>query len=442
MRKPPLRHQLLLAVCGAVVAALVAVSTLFYVVLHHRLDRDAADALHSRVQAALSTVTFSHGKLALTETPHDQLLDQRVWVFQGNRSVDQPFAPPAVQRAAAQLARAGGGQVDVNPDTRLQAKPVIEGGRRVGTVVAAVSLEPYEHTARLALIAVIALGAVILLVFFYFARILVRNALKPVAWMTEQATEWSEHDLDRRFALGPPRDELTALAATLDALLGRLGASLRHEQRFSAEVAHELRTPLTSLRGEAELALAARQPAGMRTALEAVLRQTDRMAQVVDTLVTAAQREADPHQGTVAAQEASQAAAAACEGLARERTIRLDVEPGPDAIEVDADASITTQILVPIVENGLRYARSRVCVAYAHEGESVVFRVRDDGPGVDPAEAEAIFAPGARGSAANGEAGAGLGLALARRLARAAGGDVSAEPAGSGGSFAVRLPAS
>jgi two-component system OmpR family sensor kinase len=442
MRKPPLRHQLLLAVCGALVAALVAVSTLFYVVLHHRLDRDAADALHSRVQAALSTVKFSDGKLSLTETPHDQLLDQRVWVFQDNRPVDQPFAPPAVQRAAAQLARARGGQVDVSPDTRLRASAVIEGGRRVGTVVAAVSLEPYEHTARLALIAVIALAAVILLVFFYFARILVRNALKPVAWMTEQATEWSEHDLDRRFALGPPRDELTALAATLDALLGRLGASLRHEQRFSAEVAHELRTPLTSLRGEAELALAARQPEGMRTALEAVLRQTDRMAQVVDTLVTAAQREADPHQGTVAAQEASRAAAAACQGLARERAIQLDVEAGLDAIEVNADSSITTQILVPIVENGLRYGRSRVCVAYAHEGESVVFRIRDDGPGVDPAEVETIFAPGARGSAAREEAGAGLGLALARRLARAAGGDVSAEPAGSGGSFAVRLPAS
>lgn len=443
MRTPPLRQQLLLAACGAVLAALLAVSTLFYFVLQHRLDRDARDALHTRAQAALTAITFSHGRLALTESPHDELLDQRIWVFQGNRAVDRPFAPAGVQAAAAELARGSvPRQRDVDPDTRLRAEPVVEQGRQVGTVISAVSLEPYEHTARLALIAVVILDAVILVVFFYFARMLVRNALRPVAWMTEQATEWSERDLDRRFALGPPRDELTALAATLDGLLGRLGASLRHEQRFSAEMAHELRTPLTSLRGEAELALAAHQPEAMRAALEAVLRQTDRMAQVVDTLVTAAQREADPHHGTVAAQKASEAAAAACEGLARERAIELNVEPGPETVEVDADASITTQILVPIVENGLRYGRSRVRLEYAHEGESVIFRVCDDGPGVDPAEAESIFAPGARGSAGADEAGAGLGLALARRLARAAGGEVNAEPTGNGGSFAIRLPAS
>jgi two-component system, OmpR family, sensor kinase len=443
MRTPPLRQQLVLAACGAVVAALIAVSTLFYVVLQHRLDRDASDTLRTRAQAALTAVTLSHGQLALRESPHDQLLDQGVWVFQGTRAVDRPFGSAAVQRAAGELANLGDSQQrDVQPDARLRSVPVTEGGRRVGTVVAAVSLQPFEHTAHLALIAVLVLDAVILVVFFFFARMLVRNALRPVAWMTEQATEWSEHDLDRRFALGPPRDELTALAATLDALLGRLGASLRHEQRFSAEMAHELRTPLTSLRGEAELALATRQPTAMRTALEAVLRQTDRITQVVDTLVTAAQREADPHRGTVPAQEASETAAAACEGLARERRIALEVKRSSESVEVDADAAITTQILVPIVENGLRYGRSRVRVEYVHEGESVVFRVSDDGPGVSVAEAESIFAPGARGSAGSDEPGAGLGLALARRLARAAGGDVSAEPAGNGGSFAVRLPAS
>jgi signal transduction histidine kinase len=425
------------------VVALIVVSALFYVLLRERLDHDASDSLHSRVQAALTAVTSAHGRLGLAETPHDQLLDQRVWLFQGTRAIERPFAAAGVQRAATEFARDGrSGERDAEPDTRLLAEPVVVDGQRLGTVVAAVSVEPYEHTAHLALIAVLFLDLVILVVFAYFARILVRNALKPVAWMTEQATEWSERDLDRRFGLGPPHDELTALAATLDGLLGRLGASLRHEQRFSAEMAHELRTPLTSLRGEAELALAAEQPEAMRAALEAVLRQTDRMTQVVDTLVTAAEREADPHRGTVAARDASEAAAAACEDLARERAVVLDVEPGSPVLEVNADASITTQILVPIVENGLRYGRSRVLVRYAHEGESVVFRVSDDGPGVSPAEAEAIFAPGARGSAAAAESGAGLGLALSRRLARAAGGEVSAEPTGTGGTFAVRLPAS
>jgi signal transduction histidine kinase len=68
--------------------------------------------------------------------------------------------------------------------------------------------------------------------------------------------------------------------------------------------------------------------------------------------------------------------------------------------------------------------------------------VIDDGPGLTPDEVESVFEPGVRGSAANGSSGAGLGLALARRLARAAGGEVLAEATPSGGRFTARLPAS
>ena len=443
MRNPPLRHRLVLAACVAVATALALVSVAFYIVLQHRLDHDANDTLRSRSQAALSTVTVKRGRLAVGEGPRDALLDQRVWVFEGARAIDSPFAPPGVQRRAREMAAAGRpARRDAGSDTRLLAEPVIEGGRRAGMVVAGASLAPYEHTERIALISLLVLDGVILLVFAFFARLLVRRALRPVAWMTAQATEWSEHDLDRRFALGPPHDDLTALAATLDALLGRIGASLRHEQRFSSEMAHELRTPLAKLRGEAELALADSRPPEMREALEAVLRHTDRMAQVIDTLLTAAQREADPHQGTVEARAALESVAAASGTLAHEHGIALNVVRGGPPVEVDSDEAVTTQILMPIVENAVRYGRSRVRLEFEHEGESVVFRVLDDGPGVRPEEAESIFDPGVRGTATDGVAGAGLGLALARRLARAAGGEVLVEPSSAGGRFCVRLPAS
>jgi signal transduction histidine kinase len=225
-------------------------------------------------------------------------------------------------------------------------------------------------------------------------------------------------------------------------MLGRLGASLRHEKHFSAEMAHELRTPLAKLRGEAELALADERPGEMRDALEAVLRHTDRMAQVVDTLLTAAQREADPEQGTVDAHLASTMAASACAELAAERGVSLEVADGARPVEVDVDRDLTTQILVPLVANGLRYGHSRVRIDFAREDGSVVFRVADDGPGVRAGEVEQVFEPGVRGSAADGTDGAGLGLSLARRLARTAGGEISVEPSAAGGRFSVRLPAS
>jgi signal transduction histidine kinase len=100
---------------------------------------------------------------------------------------------------------------------------------------------------------------------------------------------------------------------------------------------------------------------------------------------------------------------------------------------------------VPLISTAVRYGRSRVEVDVARDGETVAFRVKDDGPGLLPDEVESVFEPGMRGSAANVAPGAGLGLTLARRLARVAGGDVVAETAGGAGEgarFVVRLPAS
>ena len=107
---------------------------------------------------------------------------------------------------------------------------------RVGTVVAGVSLAPYDETATIALVgslglAVVLLGAVALLCHWILGK-----ALLPVSRMTDDAADWSDHDLARRFNQGEPYDELTQLAATLDALLERLSASLRHEQRLTAEL--------------------------------------------------------------------------------------------------------------------------------------------------------------------------------------------------------------
>jgi two-component system OmpR family sensor kinase len=440
----PLRRRLILAAAGTVAVALALVTVGFNVVLTNRLDRDAANVVRSRAQSGAALVNAEGNHLVVEETPVDSALDERVWVFEGSRAIRRVSSDPAAQAAAASLARGPApAQLDLPNDTRLQSRAIQSNGRRLGTVVATVSLVPYEHTAQIALISSLVLDALVMLAVLLIAGAVVTRALMPVAEMTTQAADWSEHDLDRRFAMGPARDELTALAATLDGLMGRLSASLRHEKRFSAEMAHELRTPLATLRAEAELALEhARDAREMRESLEIVLRQSERMSSVIETLMTAAQRAADSHTGTVDAREAAHAAVEACAARAHERGLLLSVRPSPETIEVDADGSLTAQLLVPLIENALNYGRSRVTVGYAHEGEVVVFRVSDDGPGVSEDEAEAIFNPGTRGSAANGHPGAGLGLALVRRLARTAGGDVAAEPSTGGGSFAVRLPAS
>jgi signal transduction histidine kinase len=108
---------------------------------------------------------------------------------------------------------------------------------------------------------------------------------------------------------------------------------------------------------------------------------------------------------------------------------------------VGADPEIVERMLVPLIENGRRHARSAVSVAVqAGNGAGASFVVADDGPGVRPEDRERIFEPGVSLAAPEDHAGAGLGLALARRLARAAGGDVEALPSDRGARFRVRLP--
>ncbi|MEA2387387.1 MAG: two-component system, OmpR family, sensor kinase, partial [Thermoleophilaceae bacterium] len=234
----------MLAATAATAVGLAAVTIAFNLVLADRLDHDADGVLRTRAQAQIANLAVAGGAVRVRESADDTALE-RVWVFSGHRAVERPLASRPVQARAEALIAAPRSRFSDIGDTRLLAQPVHgPAGPRAGTVVAAVSLVPYEHTAHLALVASLILDAVLLVLVVAFAQASVGRALRPVAEMTAQAADWSEHDLDRRFALGPPRDELTSLAATLDGLLGRLSASLRHEQRFSAEVAHELRTPL------------------------------------------------------------------------------------------------------------------------------------------------------------------------------------------------------
>ncbi len=437
-----LRRRLLLAVVVAVTVALVGLIVGFNLILGRTLDRNADDLARARANAQLATLRVEHGRLVAGEAPDDRSSDAYLWLFAGKQPLEQPRTSEAVTRTATSLAGGPARYVDVaSTDTRLYAAPVALGGRRLGTVVAGVSLAAYEQTRRTALFASLVLAATVLLVVVLAARWLLSHSLRPVVRLTRQAAEWSEHDLDRRFDLGPPHDELTELAATLDGLLDRLAASLRRERRFSAELSHELRTPLTRVLAEAELALKReRQPEEYQAALEVVHRSADQLSRTVDALVAAAGYEGGASRGTADAREVVSGAASACAGLAAERNVDLQVPTG-GALRVGVDGDLAERILQPVLENACRYGSSHVTVSILRADSAIVYTIDDDGPGVREDEVESIFEPGIRGSAGNGGTGAGLGLALARRLARSVDGTVSAEPAAPGGRFVVRLPA-
>ena len=224
-------------------------------------------------------------------------------------------------------------------------------------------------------------------------------------------------------------------------MLDRLAASLRHEQRFSAELAHELRTPLSRVIAETELALRReRTPEEYRETLAIVHRNAEQLGRTTDALLAAARYEAGTTHGTADALDVAAGAASVCAGIASERAVAFEIERPERPIRIGVEGEFAERILQPVFENACRYGTSAVKVEIERNGSSVRYAVTDDGPGVAADELERIFEPGVRGAAANGT-GSGLGLSLARRLAQSVAGEIEAVADAGGGRFLVRLPA-
>ena len=431
----------LLAAAGAIALLVVA----FNLVLAGSLDRDANSRLRSQAAAAATSVTGNEGRIRIENPAAQSRIDSHVWVFSGGREVLRPAAPPpAVQQQVERMASGRRGFRDVaSAHARLYAFPHETDGRRVGTVVVGLSLEAYDRTTDIALLASLALAAVLLAAVFGITWVTTGRALRPVTEMTRAAAAWTEHDRARRFGSAPRPDELGELAATFDALLDRLSASLRHEQRLSAELSHELRTPLARIVAEIELLQRRERPAEEReAAYESVIRSAGQMNRILETLMTAARAEAHLQEGrSELGQSLAQLGETWREPLSQ-RGIELRVPSGGDGVLVGVDADVVERIVEPLLDNAGHHASSLVQLDATRRGGRVLLSIHDDGPGVSADERERIFEPGVRGAAVNGHAGSGLGLALARRLARAAGAEISVQPdGGPGAHFLVDLPA-
>ena len=444
IRPPTLRGRLALAalVTAAVWVGLLA--TGFNVLLSGQLHAHADDILRTRAVAAAGLVgTGPGGKLVLREPPNDEALDANIWVYQGRRAVERPRGPAAVQREADRLAaRPGGGfaQSEGRPVSWLYALPVRSGHRQIAVVVSAVDVGPYDQATAVALWASGALVVLLLGGVYVVTRVVVARALRPVDQMTHRAAHWSAHDVEHRFGTAVRPAELDALAATLDALLARQSAALRHEQQLSAELSHELRNPLAAIVAETELlARGVRSEAEVRRAHGAIGAAADRMTRIVETLLSDARARTRESPGRCAVYPVIDAAV---RGLARPEAGPAVVVVPPPMVPPIAGlgADVVERILAPVLDNAVRYAATEVRISADRRDGTVEVVVRDDGPGVPAGWEETVFEPGRRADPGDGHTGAGLGLALALRLARAGGGDLRVEPTARGAAFVLSLP--
>jgi two-component system OmpR family sensor kinase len=398
------------------------------------LESNNIDArLHDQIAAISTTLSVGpDGAVRAAETP-DDTIDDTTWIYRINGDlVEGPERGERVQSVARQLS-------DVAKETRIRrgdrvflARPVVHKGQKIAVVVVTASLDPYEATRTIIIAGLIAVGAAVTAGSAALAAWAVRRTLIPVESMAERAEDWSEHDLDARFDDTGTEDEFAVLGRTLNLLLDRVAGALRNEQQLTAELAHELRTPLTAIRGEAELAIMGQPDPASAERFNRVVALSDRMSTTISSLLAIARGSA----GSAARTTVSALVTSALD----ERPPHPDVTVSVDHVtddEISAPIDLALRALSPLVDNAFRHARSAVTFTVAVEVRTVGITVSDDGEGVSQTDSESLFTSGQRDPTSDG---AGLGLALSRRVARSLGGDVDLTSAVAPTSFTLTLP--
>ncbi|MFJ9817737.1 sensor histidine kinase [Streptomyces sp. NPDC101151] len=436
-------------VAVAIAALLMTVLTVaFNAVMDDHLQHQADNELYTRAAAVTTTVDTSSPRVRVLETVNDRLLDANVWIYAGTRLLEKPptattgsSLTQAADRLAARrthvCATVGG-----HRPVRLCSEP-IPGRNGAATIVTALDLAPYRSSAETLLLGSLALDAVMLGCTYVLTRLSVGRALQPVRSMTDQATQWSAVGSDDRFGTEDHPVELARLGGSLDELLDRIRTVLRHERRLTAELSHELRTPLTRIVMELDWwRTRPRTDTQTRTTHEVIAEAAQSMRTICDTLLDDARENALNRAPAPATTDIAPVVDRLLQNVDLPDRVKATVETDAQVIKAGVAPALLERILSPLIANAGRYARSGVVVSARRLPGAVLIDVVDDGPGVPEAFVDELFQPGRRADTGDGHDGAGLGLPLARRLARAVGGEVSYDPGYTPGArFTVSLPA-
>ena len=317
-------------------------------------------------------------------------------------------------------------------------------------VVATVSTLP-RRRAMTALLAALALVCSSVFALTWVAsRILVAQALSPLARIADQARRLARDTRIHPLHEESDPEEVAAVSLAFDRTLARLDALLEAERDFTRDAAHELRTPLTIIRGELEYALADPTLLGPRRAHLSLARdQTRTLGELVDALLllreverTGNQRGARDRPVNLADVVRELATPLRAERPSRSADLEFRL---PDEALVDGRVDLLTAATRNLIDNALKFSvhRQPVRITIADGTERVALIVEDGGAGIPDEEAERVFDPFYRNAEVRAtHAGLGLGLSLARRIARAHGGDISVCHSELGGArFDLVLPA-
>lgn len=323
---------------------------------------------------------------------------------------------------------------------RFSAQTVDGPGGRY-TVLVAEGSQVVFATVKAVVIALAVAAPIVVVVSAVMTYFLVSRSMRSVDAIRTRVSEISTSDLTERVPVPEKRDEISALALTMNEMLARIEAGHSAQQRFVGDASHELRSPLTTIISALEVAAAHPELFNEELAKTTLIPEAHRMQQLVDDLLLLAR--ADERGLSMARDDVDldDLTAVEVERLCRETSLAVSTDVTP--AQVVGDTVRLSRMLRNLLDNAARHAKSKVCVTAHARGEYAVLTVEDDGPGIAPADRGRVFGRFVRldENRSRSAGGAGLGLAIVQEIVAAHRGSVAiGEGPGGGARVTVQLP--
>jgi len=433
-----LRTRLLLALAYVLLLAIVALEVPLAINLRDRVDAEVRSQALSQAEVAAATASgqlgqpaelrrivgtiarSSRGRVIITGARGRLVADSDGPAQLGGDYSDRPEIAAALRGRRFQAQRRSD---TLDEEILATAVPVLAAGRPQGAVRITQSVEAVGRATRTSIYGLVAVGVLVLLLGLGAGALIARQIARPLRRLDHAAARLGEGDLHARVPVEGSAEQ-QGLARTFNEMGARLERLVDSQREFVADASHQLRTPLAGLQLRLEEARATGDP----EEIEAALKEVDRLSAMVSELLLLSQAgEADAPAEDVDLGAAARAAAARFDG-------RVSALSGAPTRPVHAAPADLQRALDTLIENALHYGDGAVTLV-ARPG---AIDILDEGPGVDPAELEAVFERFHRGKAGRaGPPGTGLGLPIARELMRRWGGDVTLANREGGGAVAT-----
>jgi heavy metal sensor kinase len=274
-----------------------------------------------------------------------------------------------------------------------------------------------------------------------------RRAVSGIEAVTHTAQKISGGSLQERVPVKPRGDEIDQLATTFNQMVDRIQTLLTEIKEMSDNIAHDLRSPVTRIRGTAEVTLTTGKSLDDYENMAAsTIEDCDRLLDMINTMLLISKTEAGVEKPSREKVDIAALIRQACEifqPIAEDKNVRLS-HRAPEKTLIFGDTRMLQRMLSNILDNGVKYTPSggKIKVSLTEsESRDLVISVNDTGVGISKADLPRIFERFYRCDQSRSQPGTGLGLSLARAIARAHGGDITVtSTVNQGSTFNITLP--